>query len=128
MSAAEILEEDFEKALSEIDFEKAYDPYSKAFMKPLFIGMLLAAIKLTEDDIEEELEGAWKYYRMYELTSDAEYKTMANDELRHAGILIKKHLAKNPDSEEREKLNVLEKKRQDMLKMISTATVPVKTE
>lgn len=120
MSPAEILHEDFEKALSEIDFSKAYDPYSKAFMKPLFIGMLLTAIKMTEDDVEDELDGAGKYFQMYEETGDSEYKGMASDELRHAGILIKKHLAKNPDIEKREKLNALEKRRQEMLKMIAS--------
>lgn len=120
MSPAEILHEDFEKALSEIDFNKAYDPYSKAFMKPLFIGMLLTAIKMTEDDVEEELEGAESYYETFLETGDSDFKGMASDELRHAGILIKKHLAKNPDIEKREKLNALEKRRQEMLKMIAS--------
>jgi hypothetical protein len=120
VSPAEILHEDFEKALSEIDFSKAYDPYSKAFMKPLFIGMLLTAIRMTEDDVEEELEGAEGYYETYLETGDTEYRGMANDELRHAGILIKKHLAKTPDAEKRERLNALEKKRQDMMKMIAS--------
>ncbi len=114
----EELDKDFREALSKIDFKK-YDPYSRTFMTPLFIGMLLTAMKITEDDVEDELEGAEKYFRMYEETGDSDFKGMASDELRHAGILIKKHLAKNPDSERRDRLNALEKKRQEMLKMIA---------
>ncbi len=114
----EELDKDFREALSKIDFKK-YDPYSRTFMTPLFIGMLLTAMKITEDDVEDELEGAEKYFRMYEETGDSDFKGMASDELRHAGILIKKHLAKNPDAEGRDRLNALEKKRQETLKMIA---------
>ena len=91
MCVAEILKKDFDEALSEIDFSKAYDPYSRQFMKPLFIGMLLSAIKLTEDGVEEELDGAEKYLAMYEETGDAGYKEMAGDELKHAEMLMKRH-------------------------------------
>ena len=115
----EELEKDFLEALSKIDFKK-YDPYSRTFMTPLFIGMLLTAMKMAEDDVEEELKGAESYYETFLETGDSDFKGMASDELRHAGILIKKHLAKNPDSEKREKLNALEKRRQDMMKMIAS--------
>lgn len=118
MSVIETLEEDFKKALSVIDFEQPYDPYSKDFMKPLFIGMLLTAMKMNEDDVEEELDGARKYWKMYEDSGDVQFKEMAHDELRHAGILIKKHLAKTSDEEKKEHLNRLEKERQEMLKLV----------
>ena len=85
------LEKDFEEALSKIDFSKAYDPYSKDFMKPLFIGMLLAAIKLSDDDVKDELNGARTYWNKYLETSDSQYRDMAYDELKHAGILLKKY-------------------------------------
>ena len=51
------------------------------------------------------------------VSNDVQYKEMAHDELRHAGILIKKHLAK-ADESEKEYLNGLEKERQDMLKLV----------
>ena len=91
MSPVETLEKDFEEALSKIDFSKAYDPYSKEFMKPLFIGMLLAAIKLSDDDVKDELNGARTYWNKYLETSDSQYRDMAYDELKHAGILLKKY-------------------------------------
>ena len=108
MKTVDVLREDFDEALSHIDFDKAYDPYSKDFMKPLFIGMLMTALKLNdEDDVAEELDGAEKYIMLFQKTGDVQYKEMATDELRHAGILLKKH----PHE-------VHEKKRQELLKMI----------
>lgn len=91
MSPVETLQKDFKEALSEIDFNKAYDPYSKEFMKPLFIGMLLAAIKLSDDDVKDELNGAKTYWNKYLETNDSQYRDMAYDELKHAGILLKKY-------------------------------------
>ena len=118
MSPVETLEEDFKEALSCIDFDEAYDPYSKTFMKALFIGQLLLAVKSVEDDVDEELDGAKKYWKIFQETNDAQYREMAQDELKHAGILIKKHLVKTTDPKTREKLNELEKERQEMLKLV----------
>lgn len=117
MRALEELKKDFHEALSHIDFSEAYDPYSKQFMKALFIGQLLVAVKEMEDDVEEEMDGARKYWETYLETNDIQYKEMAGDELRHAGILIKKHLAK-ADEHERAYLNGLEKDRQEMLRLV----------
>ena len=117
MKCVEVLKEDFKEALSHIDFENAYDPYSKTFMKALFIGQLLMACEELEDDVEEELDGARNYWELYQQSGDVQYKEMAGDELRHAGILIKKHLTK-ADESEREYLNSLEKERQEMLKLV----------
>ena len=86
-------------------------------MKALFIGQLLMACEELEDDVEEELDGARKYWEQYQETGDSQYRDMAHDELRHAGILIKKHLAK-ADESEREYLNGLEEERQKMLKLV----------
>ncbi len=117
MKCVEVLKEDFKKALSHIDFENAYDPYSKTFMKALFIGQLLMACEELEDDVEEELDGARTYWEKYQETGDVQFREMAHDELRHAGILIKKHLAK-ADESEKEYLNNLEEERQKMLKLV----------
>ena len=97
MSATETLEKDFEEALSKIDFSKPYDPYSKDFMKPLFIGMLLTAIKQTDDDVKDELNGAKIYWNKYLETNDSQFKEMAHDELKHAGILLKKYEAERQE-------------------------------
>lgn len=117
MKCVEVLKEDFKEALSHIDFDKGYDPYSRTFMKALFIGQLLMACEELEDDVEEELDGARNYWDLFQQTGDSQYCDMAHDELRHAGILIKKHLAK-ADENEREYLNGLEEERQKMLKLV----------
>ena len=86
------LRKDFKESLAEIDF-KEYDPFSKKFMKAGFIGQMWMLLKtLYEDDeVEGELEGAKTYLEKFEETKDVTFKDMAKDELRHAGILIKKH-------------------------------------
>ena len=117
MKCVEVLKEDFKEALSHIDFDKGYDPYSRTFMKALFIGQLLMACEELEDDVEEELDGAKTYWEKFQETGDSQFRDMAHDELRHAGILIKKHLV-NADEEEREHLNSLEKERMEMLKLV----------
>lgn len=114
------LTNDFKEAVSKIDF-KNYDPYSKTFMKPLFIGQLLLAMKSVEsdDDVEEELDGAETYLNKYLTTGDSSYKEMASDELKHAGILIKKHLV-NANDTMKNKLASYEKERQNMYKRIAS--------
>lgn len=116
----EELEKDFKEMLGCINF-KNYDPHSKLFMRALLIGQMYQAVKTLEnsDEIEEELAGAEKYFSRYIETGDSTFKEMASDELRHAGILIKKHLAKTENEKKREKLSAYEKKRQEMLKEIS---------
>lgn len=116
MFAVNVLENDFKTSLEKIDFSKAYDPFSKSFMKALFLGQLWCCVKYLCNDVEDELSGAKNYYDIYLETNDIQYKEMANDELKHAGILIKKHLAKTSDEKQKEKLNNLETKRQEMLK------------
>lgn len=71
-----------------------------------------------KNDVLDELEGAETYYKKYQETDDPDYKGMASDELRHAGILIKKYMAM-ADEEHKTLLNEYEKTRQDMVKMIS---------
>ena len=89
MKCVEVLKEDFKEALSHIDFDKSYDPYSKTFMKALFIGQLLMACEEIEDDVEEELDGAKKYMARYEDTGDTSFREMAKDELKHAVESVK---------------------------------------
>ena len=116
------LKKDFDNELKKIDF-KAYDPYSRPFMNALFIGQMFMCMKtLEEDDVEEELDGARKYFEMYGETGDSTYKDMASDELRHAGNLIKMHLAKSTDEKQKEILAAREKERQELLRVVSDKT------
>lgn len=113
------LEKDFKEMLECIDFKK-YDPYSKLYMRALFIGQMYMCVKaLGEDDVEEELDGASKYMYSYLKTNEESYKEMAKDELKHAGMLIKLHYAAATDSDEKEHLEEQENKRQEMLSRLS---------
>lgn len=116
------LRKDFKEALSHVDFMH-YDPFKTPFMKVLFIGQVWMAVKMMydDDDVQEELDGAAKYLETYTETGDTAYKDMASDELRHAGTLIKKHLAKPADDAEKNRLNEQEKERAEMLKVVSAA-------
>lgn len=110
------LRKDFKEKLNDIDFNE-YDPYSKKFMTASFIGQMWFLIKeLAEDDeVEEELDGARKYYERYEKTDDETFLQMAKDELRHAGILIKKKY-EWADEEQKAHLEEQENERQALMK------------
>lgn len=120
MCAADVLKKDFAEALEKIDFGKPYDPLGKAFTRAAVIGQTWLCVKCLEsdDDVREELDGAENYWKLHMETGDAQYKEMAQDELKHAGILIKKHY-KNASEKEKEKLENYENKRQEMLSAIS---------
>jgi hypothetical protein len=110
------LRKDFKQVLSEIDFD-AYDPFSKKFMKAGFIGQMWFLMRsLCEDDeVEEELDGARKYLEKYNETGDKSFHDMAKDELRHAGILIKKHY-EWADEDKKAHLEKQENERQELMK------------
>ena len=112
------LKKDFKEALSEIDF-KEYDPFSKKFMKASFIGQMWMLIKMLhdDDDVEEELEGAEEYMDKWHSTGDTAFRDMAKDELRHAGILIKKHY-EWADDDKKAILEEHENKRQELMKRL----------
>lgn len=116
--AVKELRKDFKDILSNIDFNE-YDPYSKKFMTAGFIGQMWFLVKslIEDDDVEEELDGARNYLEKYLETNDVQYRDMAKDELRHAGILIKKH-SEWADEKEQEILDEHERERQDLLKAI----------
>ena len=95
MKCVEVLKEDFKEALSHIDFDKGYDPYSRTFMKALFIGQLLMACEELEDDVEEELDGAKTYWEKFQETGDSQFRDMAHDELRKTSAVSAKSAASN---------------------------------
>lgn len=116
----EELRNDLKEVLKCIDFKK-YDPMSKMFERALNIGLMLVSVETLEktEDVKEELDGAKNYFEIYLKTNDVQFRDMASDELKHAGILIKKHLAKTTDEHKIKKLNDYEDERLDMLKIIT---------
>ena len=114
------LKKDFKDCLSDIDF-KEYDPWSKKFMKASFIGQMWFLMKTLhdDDDVEEELEGAETYMEKWHTTGDTAFRDMAKDELRHAGILIKKHY-EWADDDKKTILEEHENKRQELLKRLES--------
>ncbi len=114
------LRQDFKNAVSEIDF-KQYDPFSKSFMKAGFIGQMWMLMKMLhdDDDVESELEGAEEYMEKWHSTGDTAFRDMAKDELRHAGILIKKHY-EWADDEKKAVLEEHENKRLELMKRLET--------
>lgn len=117
------LKKDFKDIVSEIDF-KNYDPFAKKFMKAGFIGQMWMILKAMKDDdeVEEELEGAETYMEKWHTTGDTAFRDMAKDELRHAGILIKKHY-EWADDDKKTVLEEHENKRQELLKRLEDKEV-----
>ena len=109
------LKKDFQELLENIDFN-SYNPSSQEFKNALNIGLMLHIIPdeveknngIEKDEISEELAGAKKYLQKYLDSNDSIFQQMANDELKHAEILIKKAYSKLPNSEEKTKLKSYE--------------------
>jgi hypothetical protein len=121
---------DFKTALKSVDFS-SYNPNSSEFLTALNLGLMWNILCEMNDDggestpttsdhksvdtIDEEISGAKKYLQKFSETQDSVFKEMANDELKHASILIKKAYSKLPSGEEKMKLKSYE----DEIKMIS---------
>lgn len=112
------LKKDFQELLENIDFN-SYNPNSQEFQNALNIGLMLHIIpdefekhneieNIEKDEISEELAGAKKYLQKYLDSNDSIFQQMANDELKHAEILIKKAYSKLPNAEEKTKLKSYE--------------------
>ena len=112
------LKKDFQELLENIDFN-SYNPNSQEFKNALNIGLMLHIIpdevekhneieNIEKDEISEELAGAKKYLQKYIDSNDSIFQQMANDELKHAEILIKKAYSKLPNTEEKTKLKSYE--------------------
>lgn len=114
---------DFKNSLAGIDFN-SYNPNSAEFISALNVGLMwyllqelnnekienVSIIKnpFEKDEISDELFGAKKYFQKYLDSGDMNYKEMSGDELKHAGILIKKAYSKLPNAEEKTKLKSYE--------------------
>ena len=116
------LRKDFKEALSQIDF-KEYDPWGKKFMRASFVGQMWYLVKMLhdDDDVEDELEGAEEYIERWRSTGDVAFRDMAKDELRHAGILVKKHY-EWADDDKKAILEEHENKRQELMKLLEAET------
>lgn len=109
------LKKDFQELLENIDFN-SYNPNSQEFKNALNIGLMLHIIpdevekhnEIEKNEISEELAGAKKYLQKYLDSNDSIFQQMANDELKHAEILIKKAYSKLPNAEEKTKLKSYE--------------------
>ena len=112
------LKKDFQELLENIDFN-SYNPNSQEFKNALNIGLMLHIIpdevekykeieNIEKDEISEELADAKKYLQKYIDSNDSIFQQMANDELKHAEILIKKAYSKLPKAEEKTKLKSYE--------------------
>ena len=112
------LKKDFQELLENIDFN-SYNPNSQEFKNALNIGLMLHIIpdevekyneieNIEKDEISEELADAKKYLQKYLDSNDSIFQQMANDELKHAEILIKKAYSKLPNAEDKTKLKSYE--------------------
>ena len=112
------LKKDFQELLENIDFN-SYNPSSQEFKNALNIGLMLHIIpdevekyneieNIEKDEISEELADAKKYLQKYLDSNDSIFQQMANDELKHAEILIKKAYSKLPNAEDKTKLKSYE--------------------
>ena len=112
------LKKDFQELLGNIDFN-SYNPNSQEFKNALNIGLMRHIIpdevekhneieNIEKDEISEELANAKKYLQKYIDSNDSIFQQMANDELKHAEILIKKAYSKLPNAEEKTKLKFYE--------------------
>lgn len=116
--AVKELRKDFKELLGCLDF-KRYDPYSKMFMRASFVGQMWFLVKqlCDDDEVEAELDGAKKYMERFMETGDTAFRDMAHDELKHAGILIKKGY-EWADDDKKAILEQHENERQELLKKI----------
>lgn len=121
-----ILRDDLTRCLERIDFSGAYNPCGGDFLTALRIGQMMSVLSSPDDDVSGELSGAERYLAAYRETSDASFKEMAMDELRHAGILIKRYLSQAADEAVRMRMDGYERRRQELSRTVSSATVPLK--
>ena len=128
--------QDFKSSLEKINFQ-AYSPTSVDFINALFTGVMWKLIKqlesdepeevinedskkeyeseeIEQDEISEEISGAKKYFQKYTDSGDELFKSMAQDEIRHAEILIKKAYSRLPNATEKSKLKGYEEQLKDI--------------
>lgn len=115
----EIALADFREALEKIDFEKAYDPFSKEYQTALSLGLMafvllnMAGILGNEgisegESIESVLADAKKSLQRYIETGDMSFKKASDEGLSRAEALIRKAYARLPSGDEKARLKALE--------------------
>lgn len=115
----EIAKSDFLEALGKIDFEKAYDPFSKEYQTALNLGLMalvlvsLAGISGSEgsseaESIESVLADSKKSLQRYIETGDMSFKKASDDWLDRAEAMIRKAYSRLPSGEGKARLKALE--------------------
>lgn len=115
----EIAKSDFLEALGKIDFEKAYDPFSKEYQTALNLGLMafvlvsLAGISGSEESSEAEsiesvLANSKKSLQRYIETGDMSFKKASDDGLSRAEGMIRKAYARLPSGDEKARLKAIE--------------------
>lgn len=115
----EIALADFREALEKIDFEKAYDPFSKEYQTALNLGimaLLLSNLYLLikkQDAKEEESIGAVVADAKRDLqkfieTGDMSFKKASDDWLDRAEAMIRKAYSRLPSGDGKARLKALE--------------------
>ena len=115
----EIALADFREALEKIDFEKAYDPFSKEYQTALNLGimaLLLGNLYLLikkQDAKEEESIGdvvadAKRDLQKFIDTGDMSFKKASDDWLDRAEAMIRKAYSRLPSGEGKARLKALE--------------------
>ncbi len=115
----EIASADFREALEKIDFEKAYDPFSKEYQTALNLGLMalvlvsLAGISGSEgsseaESIESVLADSKKSLQRYIETGDMSFKKASDEGLSRAEGMIRKAYARLPSGDEKARLKAIE--------------------
>lgn len=115
----EIAKSDFLEALGKIDFEKAYDPFSKDYQTALNLGLMalvlvsLAGISGSEgspetESIESVLADSKKSLQRYIETGDMSFKKASDDWLDRAEAMIRKAYSRLPSGDGKARLKALE--------------------
>lgn len=115
----EIALADFREALEKIDFEKAYDPFSKEYQTALNLGvmaLLLGNLYLLikkrdakeEESIGDVVADAKRDLQKFIDTGDMSFKKASDDWLDRAEALIRKAYARLPSGDEKARLKALE--------------------
>ena len=124
---------DFKEALARLDFT-SYNPQSQEFDTALRLGLMWRVLdcmdgndrlpdivqkELPKDDIAGKISSAKKYLQKYIDTGDESFRGVASDELRHAGMLVRKAGARLPGAEEKKRLKEYETEIQEVTSRIA---------
>ena len=127
-SRKEIVKKDFWESLEKIDFDKAYDPFSREYQTALNLGLMAFVLcnlaRITKNEVKEQKEEsiesriaeAKKKLQKYLETGDMSFKQSSDEELSRAETLIKKAYARLPSGDEKTRLKAFESEIEEIRK------------